>query len=460
VTTATGGDRGLSDQVPYDLAMGLLRSPKHSGDERPDASSPPPGDLAPQGAPDTPQKSRLAAAMGHQAFRRVFAGSTASNIGTWMQNVTLAALAFELRGPVFTGIVTFAQLGPMLFLSPVAGALADRVNRRTIMVSVAAVQTVLSLVLAFVVRDQSPSQVIIVLLVAGIGIGAALNAPAASATLPALVPRDDLQSAIAINSAAMNASRFIGPLLSLVVATIGGSSLVFAVNAATYLFVIVAVCSVHVDFSPKGDRSESPVDQLRKGLRAARADRLISRVLITISVLSLCSLSFVYQMPAIAKDHLGMSGDVFYVLFACFALGAMLGALAMGSFLSHHDRGLMAKVGLFVFAVSLAVFGTTTNRAVAFPSLFVLGASYFMVITALSTTLQLQVTDEVRGRVMGLWMMGWAGLVPLGSLIAGPAIESFGISTVMLFGAAVALILAITVDLRHHSYVAPAPFPS
>ena len=88
------------------------------------------GDLAPQGAPDTPQKTQLAAAFHHQAFRRVFAGSTASNIGTWMQNVTLAALAFELRGPVFTGIVTFAQLGPMLFLSPVAGALADRVNRR------------------------------------------------------------------------------------------------------------------------------------------------------------------------------------------------------------------------------------------------------------------------------------------------------------------------------------------
>ena len=436
--------------------MGLLRSPKHSGDERPDASGPPAGDLAPQGAPDTPQKTHLAAAFQHTAFRRVFAGSTASNIGTWMQNVTLAALAFELRGPVFTGVVTFAQLGPMLFLSPVAGALADRVNRRTIMVSVATVQTVLSVLLALVARDPSPSRAVIVLLVAGIGVGAALNAPAASATLPALVPREDLQSAIAINSAAMNASRFVGPLLSLAVVSVGGAPLVFAVNAATYLFVVLAVCSVDVDFNPKGNRTESPTEQLRNGLRAARADRLISRVLITISVLSLCSLSFVYQMPAIAKDHLGMSGDVYYLLFACFALGAMLGAMAMGSFLSHHDRGLMAKVGLFIFAGSLAVFGTTTDRAVAFPALFVLGASYFMVITALSTTLQLQVTDEVRGRVMGLWMMGWAGLVPLGSLIAGPAIESVGISAVMLFGAAVALVLAVTVDLRHHAYVAPA----
>ncbi|MFM7069924.1 MAG: MFS transporter, partial [Actinomycetes bacterium] len=105
---------------------------------------------------------------------------------------------------------------------------------------------------------------------------------------------------------------------------------------------------------------------------------------------------------------------------------------------------------LFVFAGSLAVFGTTTSRLVAFPALFVLGASYFVIITALSTTLQMQVADEVRGRVMGLWMMGWAGLVPLGSLIAGPMIDRFGISAVMLFGAAVALTLGLTVDLRHH----------
>ncbi|MFM7062503.1 MAG: MFS transporter [Actinomycetes bacterium] len=432
--------------------MGLLRTPKHSDGEPPVE---PAGDLAPPSGPSAPQRTQLAAAFRHQAFRRVFAGSTASNVGTWMQNVTLAALAFDLRGPVFTGVVTFAQLGPMLFLSPVAGALADRVNRRTIMVTVAAVQTVLSLLLALEARDPTPSRLVIVLLVAGIGVGAALNAPAASATLPALVPRADLQSAIAVNSAAMNASRFVGPLLSLAVVSVGGAPMVFVVNAATYLFVVAAVCSVQVDFSARGNRSESPLQQLQKGLQAARADRLISRVLVTISVLSLCSLSFVYQMPAIAKDNLGLDGDVYYVLFACFALGAMLGAMAMGSFLSHHDRGLMARSGLFVFALSLALFGTTSSRAVAFPALFVLGASYFMVITALSTTLQLQVTDEVRGRVMGLWMMGWAGLVPLGSLIAGPAIEAVGISAVMLFGAAVALLLAATVDLRHHDYVAP-----
>ena len=399
---------------------------------------------------------RLTSALEHQAFRRVFAGNLASNVGTWMQNITLVALAYSLTGSAwFTGVITFAQLGPMLLLSPAAGALADRADRRRIMVAVAATQTVLSMVLAVVATDPTPSKALLVLLVGGIGTGAAVNGPAAAATLPALVPRDDLQSAIALNSAAMNASRVAGPILGGLVGALGGAPLVFVVNGLTYLFVILAVCSVDVDFTPKGNRDEGPLEQLRRGLRAARADRVVSRVLVTISVLSLCSLVFVYQMPLLAERHLGLAGWRFNLLFASFALGAALGALAMGSFLSAHDRGRGIRVALFVFAGSLAVFGTTRTVAVAFPAVFVLGGAYFVIITALSTTLQMQVDDEVRGRIMGLWMMGWAGLVPLGSLIAGPVIDRTSISLVLLFGAVVALVLGLVVDLRR----TPAPRP-
>jgi MFS family permease len=309
-----------------------------------------------------------------------------------MQNVTLVALAYSLtRSAWFTGVITFAQLGPMLLLSPLAGALADRKNRRTIMVTVAATQTVLSMALAVLAFDETPSKLLLVLIVSGIGIGAAINAPAAGATLPSLVPRQDLQSAIALNSAAMNASRVAGPILAGLASLLGGAPAVFAINGLTYLFVILAVCSVKVDFAPKGRPEERPLEQLKHGFRAARADRLVSRVLLTISVLSLCSLVFVYQMPLLANEQLGLSGWSFNLLFACFALGAAVGALSMGSFLSAHDRGAVTRNALFVFAVALAVFGSTRSVAVAFPAVFVLGAAYFMIITALSTTLQMQV---------------------------------------------------------------------
>lgn len=447
MTSATRNQVGPSARLPYPHHVQFVRQSKYSSSER---------HRAPESAPDI-HRVRLTSALQHRAFRRVFAGSLASNIGTWMQNITLVALAYSLtRSAWFTGVITFAQLGPMLLLSPAAGALADRANRRTIMVAVAATQTVLSMVLAVVATDSTPSKVLLVLLVAGIGTGAAINGPAAGATLPSLVPREDLQSAIALNSAAMNASRVAGPILGGLVGTLGGAPLVFVVNGLTYLFVILAVCSVDVDFSPKGNIDEGPLDQLRRGLRAAKTDPVVSRVLVTISVLSLCSLVFVYQMPLLASRQLGLSGWRFNLLFACFALGAALGALSMGSFLSGHDRGRVARVALFVFAVSLAVFGTTHSPTVAFPAVFVLGGAYFVIITALSTTLQMQVADEVRGRIMGLWMMGWAGLVPLGSLIAGPVIDRTSISAVLVFGAVVALLLGLLVDLRRTPEHAPA----
>lgn len=396
-----------------------------------------------------PQPGTLRSAMSSRAFRRVFAGTFASNIGTWMQNITLIALAYDLTGDAwFVGLTTFAQLGPMLILSPVGGAVADRVDRRRMMVTIAATQAALSLVLAGVALDGSPNRLALVLIVLGIGCASALNGPTANATLPSLVPREDLQPAIAINSVSMNSSRVVGPLLGGLVGSLGGASLVFAVNALTYLFVIGALVSVDVDFSPRGRLGEGPVAQLRRGLSAARADRLISRVLVTISVLSLCSLVFIYQMPLLAERQLDLTGWRFNLLFASFATGAAGGALAMGSMLSGRDRARTTRVGLGIFAAALAVFGTTRNVPIAFISAFACGACYFVVVTALATTLQMRVADEVRGRVMGLWMMAWAGLVPLGGLIAGPVIDALGISVVLLFGAVVAAVLAAAMDLR------------
>jgi MFS family permease len=387
--------------------------------------------------------------MSSTAFRRLFAGTFASNIGTWMQNITLIALSYDLTGDAwFTGVITFAQLGPMLLISPFGGALADRINRRVLIVTLSAIQMTMSMVLALVALSDTPNRLVLVLVVASIGCANAVNGPTMNALLPTLVPREDMQPAIALNSVSMNSSRVIGPLVGGFVGSFAGSSTVFAINGLTYLFVIWAVMSVHVDFSPKGRTGVGPMQQMREGLRAARADVLITRVLICISVLSLCSLIFIYQMPLLAEQHLGLTGWKFNLLFACFALGAAGGALSMGSFLSAHDRARTTRASLFVFAVALAVFGTTAIIAIAFVSAFVLGAAYFVIVTALSTTLQMRVPDEVRGRVMGLWMMAWAGLVPLGGLIAGPIIDGVGITAVLVFGAIVAAVLGLTIDLR------------
>src|SRR5690606_23183515 len=138
-------------------------------------------------------------------------------VGTWMQNVVLGALAYDLTdSPTFVGIVLFAQLGPMLLLSVVGGALADAVDRRRLLISVAATQLVLSFVLAAVAAPDRPNQLALVVVVFAIGIGQALFNPAYSAMLPQLVDRRDLPGAIALHSAQMNGSRVIGPVIGAV----------------------------------------------------------------------------------------------------------------------------------------------------------------------------------------------------------------------------------------------------
>lgn len=391
----------------------------------------------------------MAAALSHQPFRRVFAGTLSSNIGTWMQNVILIALAYDLTdSSTFIGIITFAQLGPMLFLSPIGGAVADRVNRRVLMITIAAIQGTLSAVLAVVATSDQPNKAVLVMVVAGIGIGASLNAPAANAILPELVGRRDLQGAVALSSAAMNASRVVGPVLGGIAAAIGGAPFVFGVNAATYGFVILAVSTAKADFSAKGRRGESPLRQISGGVREARRDAVVGRVLMTIAIYSVFCLVFIYQMPRIADEQFGLEGWRYTLLFSTFGLGAFTGAISMGSVLSGLSRARMVRFGLVVFAAALAVFALTTTVVVGYPAVFVAGASYFVVVTALVTTLQLRVTDEVRGRVMGLWMMAWAGLVPVGGLLGGAIIDRVGMTPVLVAGAAVALLLGLTTNLR------------
>ncbi len=395
------------------------------------------------------QPGSISAALSHRSFRWVFAGSFASNIGTWMQNFTLGALAYRLTGVSwYVGLVTFAQLGPALLLSPFAGVMADTFDRKRVMIVAAIFQTVFSLLLAVAVWHGRPSELAIVLLVLVIGVAGAANAPAANATLPALVGREDLAGAISLNSAQMNISRVIGPLIAGLIIGVRHPALIFAINAATYLMVIAALSLVPFNSKPPHSEPEGAFVRFRGGLRAARADPIIRRVLVTVSVFSFFSLIFIYQLSPFAGERLNGDDHTFTLLFSSFGFGAALGAIAVGTVLVRVSHALLARVGLAGFAVGLAVLAVQTRVTPACIAAFVTGLGYFVVITSLSTILQQRVDDAVRGRIMGLWMMGWAGLVPLGSLVGGPIIDAVGLPAVFLVGAAVAAMLVVYANLR------------
>jgi MFS family permease len=391
------------------------------------------------------------AALRHREFRIVWSGTFASNIGTWMQNVLLGAYGFTLtHSATYVAVLFFAQLGPLLLLSPVGGVLADVFDRRRLLLACQVPQLVFSLVLALLATSSHPDEVLLALCVLVIGVANALGAPALSSILPTLVPKPDLPGAVSLQSVQMNLSRVIGPAIGAAIYAGTGAPLVFVINAGTYLFAIVALMMIRYPAPVAVDGAPGLLSRLGDGFRVARDDPLVRRVLITLVTLSFFSLAFVGMMPVIAADNLGLAPrSVEYGLFyAVFGLGAALGAISVGTLFAHSPRARLVRPALLAFAVLLVALALVRSPALAMVVAPVLGYAYFVVITSLSTVLQEHVDDAVRGRVLALWIMGFGGTVPLGVLVAGPLAQATSITLVLLIGAAFAVGLAFYADLR------------
>jgi MFS family permease len=389
------------------------------------------------------------AALAVRPFRRMWIGSFSSNIGTWMQTLVLGAYAYQLTGSsTFVGLLTFAQLGPLLLLSLFGGLIADALDRRKLLIALQLEQAAFSLVLAAVVGwSDNPSRLALFSAVLAVGIGNALNMPAWSAVLPALVGRQNLAGAISLNSTQVNLSRVIGPAIAGALFPIIGPAWIFVINAATYLFVVAALLTVRLPKVPKS--AESGLRGFVMGFRVAQANPVVGRILVVLPIYSFFCLPFVSLFPAIAAGDLGFDTASFAygALYAVFGVGAALGALSTGTVLVGADKKQLTRVGFVGFAITIAALGVVREPLLAYPVVFVLGAFYFGTTTSMMTVLQETVDDSVRGRVMALWFMGFGGTVPLGGLVFGPILDATNDTVVLGIAAVVSLLLAWWADL-------------
>jgi predicted MFS family arabinose efflux permease len=183
----------------------------------------------------------------------------------------------------------------------------------------------------------------------------------------------------------------------------------------------------------------------------AREDPVVGRCLVTVFVFSLLALAFIGQMPVVAAHNLGINlskSPDYGILYACFGTGALAGAISIGTVFARTSKPMLVRVCLVGYALTLCAFALERGPLPAYINVAVTGAFYFAFITALNTTLQARLTENVRGRVMALWMMGFGGTVGVGNLLVGPVVEAVGITNVLLFGAVVALVLAWYADVR------------
>lgn len=366
-----------------------------------------------------------------------------------MQNVVLGVFVFKLtESPSFTTFVIFVQLFPLLALSLVGGSLADTVDRKKLLISTQAWQAGWGFFLAYQVIDDDISRPLLLLVVFVTGIGQALYAPAFTAIVPSLVGRRNLSAAISLNSAQVNGSRIIGPVIGTYLAANLGIAEVFALNSATYILIIAALASVTM---PEIARSKlATKDRLLSGLRLARRSPQIGRPLLTMVLFSLLCLPFIGLMPVIAELNWGIDAksQTYGNIYAVFGAGALIGALSVGTVLLNVDKPKIIRWTLLGFGLSIGALSLVRGPELAYPAIFFVGLFYFTMPTALSTFLQEHLDDGIRGRVMALWVISFGGIISITNLISGTLAEATSVSAVLSGSAVAAILLGLAIRLE------------
>jgi MFS family permease len=356
--------------------------------------------------------------MRHRDFALVQVGNGVSQLGTWGQYVALGWAIRELSGwPFAVSLSLVAQFLPFLLLSPVGGAMADRLSRRRIVVvgSVCAVPP--SIALGALVATGEQTIALLLALAALGGIATALTQPAMSAVVGEIVPEDELPEAVASMSIVNNLTRIAGPSLAALVISAWGLQWAFYLNAASFFAVVLAWAFVRT--VTRAHETHEPLRQrLRLGLQFARRDRQIGFLLLVTFVVTFVAYHAAL-MPVIVTDllHEGTSG--YALIQTTTGLGAVIGAIVAGEFLTDRRRRFAIAAALLMIACMYVIISTSRELAITAAALGGFGFAFFVLSTVVQGVLIAGSPDEYRGRVMGLYTMMTAGGVPIAALIGG-----------------------------------------
>jgi len=392
---------------------------------------------------------RLFASLSHRDFRYFFVGALISNVGTWIQMVALGWLVYELTGSSFyLGLITFAGNLPILLFALFAGAVADRLNRRALILWSQGILMVFAIVLGVVTSAKVATIFNVALLNFGAGIALAFSFPTWQAIISDLVPRKDLLNAIALNSTQFNTARLIGPFFAGLILSIWGVAACFYVNGVSFLTVIVALFLMQTYVVPQKHDLENVWEHIVGGICYARSHPTIAVLLLTMAVLTIFGMPFSVLMPIFAGDILkvGARGNAF--LLAANGLGALIGALTVAYVASVAKKENLIKTGLLMFGLSLTAFAFSKNYLLSLILLTIVGAAFLTTASSINTSIQSAVPNEVRGRVMGIFVWIFLGFFPIGSIIFGSIAQFLTAPVAVGIGALACLFMSIFLFVR------------
>jgi predicted MFS family arabinose efflux permease len=405
-----------------------------------------------EGAPGVPASAEPAArllglplpaflsALGFRNYRLIWTGAFLSSIGTWTQDVALSWLIHtSLRDPFYLGLRAFASDAPLLAFMLVGGAVADRVDRRRILIVSNTLQGTLAAALGLLYATGHLGIAAILAIAALTGLTQSQSAPTYQAVLTSLVPPRQIPNAVALNSLQFNLSRAIGPAVAALILARGGTGACFAVNAASFLAVIVAVSRIEMPPSPPP--RDTLGESLRAGLRHVWHDPLLARLTLLGAIGSLLSFPMITYLPVIAGDVLGTGAAGYSALLSSFGMGAIFGAVTTAHRGHVPGRGRLMLLAVAVYGVTAAVAVTSRVQALSMAMLFVAGASLVTAFSTLNSLVQENSPGELKGRILSIYGLAFRGGMPLGSLVAGLFVRSLGAPAVIgAFSAALTLL--------------------
>jgi MFS family permease len=381
-------------------------------------------------------------ALRHRNYRLFYTGQAISLTGTWMQTVAQSWLVIELTdSKAALGIVTTLQFLPItLFVLP-AGVLADRVNKRDLILATRALAMVQAVLLAVLVATGSVELWQVYVLALVLGVSNAFEQPTRQAMIVEMVGKDDLINAVALNSGLFNGARLVGPSIAGVVIAVAGTEAAFAINAVSFIPSILALTMMDLSELKVSDRPVTPphpLRELREGLSFVRRTPAALMIIIMAAFLGTFGYNFITVLPLVARYVLnGDSVDLGF-LTAALGLGAFLSALVIAGQRRTTRSGLF--VGGILFSLFLGAVALSESFYVSMLFLFLTGVANILFAATSNTSLQLATPDHLRGRVMALYMLLIAGSTPIGASLTGIMAEALGVQVAIGLLAAACLL--------------------
>ncbi|HNR03043.1 MAG TPA: MFS transporter [Anaerolineaceae bacterium] len=397
--------------------------------------------------------SQTFSSLQHPNFRLWFSGQIVSLIGTWMQATAQGYLVYELtESPIMLGIVGFANGIPVWLFSLFAGTIADRISRRKMLLITQGSMMVLAFILAALTFSGVVQAWHIIILALLLGTANAFDAPGRQSFVVDLVPKQELTNAIALNSSVFNLGTIIGPSVAGLVYAWLGPGWCFTINGVSFIAVLLALVLMKIAPRPPVQTAQrSMIHNLTEGLRFSFRDENIRVLLIMLTACAVFGFGLLALMPAWATHVLGGDVRTNGMLLSARGVGSLVAALMIAYLGARIIRGKLWSLGSLVMPVALLLFALFRVLPVSLLMLVVMGWSLMSVVNLTNALIQTHIPDELRGRVMSVYILLFQGGFPIGSLIAGwlAGITSEAI-TVFAF-ASVLLIVAISIQVRQPS---------